>query len=202
MRRCLSILFAILATITIARGADLAKHMPDRSPVLDGYNDIDSVRLAIDARGAAGIEGIWRLAGSQTLVTIEPATHPELSGAGFDALQIVIISSPRKSMRPGTVLGYAVPTARAGYWEAEIYTSKVRSLLQSHRRFTLHATDDDTHLSMTPVKSALRFNLRHSLHFLFRGSVSVGNRTHEEGFDGFIKEYPPVDGHPSRPIYL
>lgn len=202
MLRTLTTLLSLLAAIMLARSADLAEHMPDRSPVLAGYNDIDSVRLAIDSRGASGIEGIWQLAGSQALVAIEPAAHPAVSGAGYEALQIVIVSSPRKSMRPGTVLGYATPTAREGYWEAEIYTTPMRSLLQNHRRFTLHADSDGTHLSMTPVRSALRFSLRHTLRFLFRASVSVGNRTHEESFDGFIKQYPAPEGRPTHPVYL
>ena len=157
--------------------------------------------MAIDDRGPADIDGIWKMAGSQTIVAIEPATHPSLSGAGFEAYQIVILSSPRKSMRPGTVLGYATPTARPGYYDACIYTTKVRALLQKHLRFTLHMSDDRLHLSMTPVKSRLSFSLRHTLRFLFRAGVSIRNND-DESHDGFIKQYPEPEGKPQRPVYL
>lgn len=202
MQRQITIILAVLTTLFFNVGAaDLSKHIPDTSPVLTGYADLDSVKLAIDSQGPQGIEGLWKMAGTQALVVIEPATHPNLAGAGFRALQIVIVTSPRKSMRPGTVLGYAVPTARPGYYDACIYTTKTRALLHKHRRFTLHLADD-RHLSMTPQKPRLRFSLRHTLRFLVSAGVSVRTTDTEESLDGFIKEYPAPDGKPYSPIYL
>jgi len=200
MSRHLTLFSALLAICITARAADLSKHMPATSPVLQGYNDIDSVKLAIDMRGPDDIEGIWKMAGTQTTVVIEPATTPTLSGAGFEAYQIVIVSSPRKSMRPGTVLGYIVPTARKNYYEARIYTSKTRAILQKHRRFTLNLTDD-RHMSMTANKAPWRINLRHTLRFLVRAGISTQS-TDDMGLDGFIKQYPAPEGVPDKPVYL
>ena len=202
MSRIITLLLAVLTVALHVGAADLSKHMPSTSLVLTGYNNIDSVKHAIAERGPRDIEGIWKMTGTQTLVVIEPASHPTLSGTGFEALQIVIISSPRKSMRPGTILGYAVPTARPGYYDACIYTTKVRAILQKHRRFTLHLYDDEQHLSMTPVKSRLNFSVRHTLRFLFRAGISIRNNNNDESFDGFIKQYPEPEGKPRHPVYL
>lgn len=194
------LLLALPAFLMPARASDLSERIPVSSTVLPGYNDIDSIMDRIDDRGPVDIEGIWNMTASQTLVVIEPASHPSLSGAGYKAMQIVIISSPRKSMRPGTVLGYIVPTARRGYYEARIYTSNVRSILQKHRKYTLNLTDE-SHLTMTPDKSPWRITLRHSLKFLLRAGI-YNRQSDEPSFDGFIKQYPSPDGPPLNPVYL
>lgn len=195
---------AVLVSLAMA-AADLSGHIPPASPRLDGYCDVDSIRARIDSRGVCDpVEGLWQLASSQAVVLIEPATHPALSGAGFRALQMVVVSSPRKSTRPGTVMGYLVPAARDGVYDAEIYTTLSRGLLSRHARHRLDLADR-RHLTVTPAKSRLRVGLRHTFNFLIRSWVSVSN--HDGGGtasapDGFIRLYPLTDGKPLTPVYL
>lgn len=198
--RTMTILLVSIAALLHASASDLPRHIPATSCVIPGYNDIDSVKSRIDNSGPVDIEGLWLMSATQTLVVIEPATEPTLAGAGFHAWQIVIISSPRKSLRPGTTLGYIIPTARKGHYEARIYTSRYRSILQKHRGYTLDLTDE-SHLTMTADKSPWRITLHHSLKFLFRAAVStrpIDSPTDE----GFIKQYPYPDGQPLKPVYL
>lgn len=198
MRRLLCILLALISMIMGAETLD--KLIPSHSPILSGYNDIDSVKLGIDQRGVAGIEGIWELAGTQSIVVIEPCTMPSINATGIHCLQIVVVSSPRRSTRPGTVLGYMIPTARAGYYDARLYTTSLRSVLQNHRRYTMRLTDD-AHLSMTPVKSRWRVTLRHSFNFLVRAGITQ-QPSEDNQTEGFVKLYPLNGLTPLKPVYL
>ncbi|MBD5179912.1 MAG: hypothetical protein HDT01_01280 [Bacteroidales bacterium] len=199
--RCMFMLLATLAGVVNVNAADnLDGIMPSRSQLLVGYNNIDSVRHTIDTRGAVDIEGIWQLSSGQTTVVIEPCSESSINNTGLKCLQIVVISSPRRSIRPGTVLGYISPTARAGYYDARLYTDNVRSLLQRHRRFTLKLSDEG-HLSMEPVKQNWKLNLRHTFNFLFRASVT-SQATEDNGTEGFSKLYPLPGIKPLAPVYL
>lgn len=194
-------LLVTIAALLPAMASDLPRHIPATSHVIPGYNDIDSVRSRIDNSGPVDIEGLWLMSATQTLVVIEPATEPSLAGAGFHAWQIVIVSSPRKSLRPGTTLGYIIPTARKKHYEARIYTSRHRSILQKHRGYTLDLTDE-SHLTMTADKSPWRITLHHSLKFLLRAAISTRPADAAPANEGFIKQYPYPDGQPLIPVYL
>ncbi len=198
--RLATILLTALSALLPVRASDLSRYIPAESPVIPGYNDIDSIKARIDNHGPSGIEGIWMMSATQTLVVIEPASDPALSGTGFHAWQIIIISSPRKSLRPGTTLGYIVPTAHRDHYEALIYTSRFRSILRRHRHYTL-SLSDESHLSMTPDKSPWNISLRHTLRFLVRAAIHT-RPADNPGHDGFIKQYPPPDGIPLNPVYL
>lgn len=197
-------IITLLAVITIHSNIQASDTLddliPPQSQLLTGYHNIDSVHRVIDRRGATGIEGIWQLASNQTTVVIEPCTNPAINHTGIQCLQIVVANSPRRSIRPGTVLGYMIPTARAGYYDARLYTCNVRSLLQQHRRYTMHLTDDG-HLSMTPVKQSWKLNLRHSFNFFFRASVTPQSQE-DHATKGFVKIYPRTGLKPLSPIYL
>lgn len=198
---CIITLLLSLSGVVNVNAADtLDALIPSRSKILTGYCNLDSVRHSIDTRGAIGIEGIWQLTPDQTTVVIEPCTDPAILNTGIRCLQIVVTSSPRRSIRPGTVLGYMIPMARAGHYDARLYTDNVRSLLQRHRRFTINLTDDG-HLSMVPVKQNWKLSLRHTFNFLFRAYLSsqVNDDTNSEGF---VKIYPTTGIKPLSPVYL
>lgn len=181
-------------------GSDLSRVIPSASPRLEGYDDLDSIVAAIDNRGVSGIEGLWLMSETQALVSIEPAASGAVNGRGIHLYQIVLVSSPRKALRPGTVLGYLQPSGRAGAYEGRMYTGKYRSLLQRHRPFVFNLTDE-CHLTVKSVKSPFRFSLRHTFNFLFRGGVYLRN-IDDESTDGFIKQYPLPEGKPMQPVYL
>lgn len=176
--------------------------MPPQSPVLNGYRDIDSLRNSITTRQLSPIEGLWQLSGNQATVIIEPSTLPAMSTSlgNLPTYQIVVVSSPRKSVRPGTVLGYFTPAGRDHCYDTYMYTSRSRNILKSHRRFTLTLSTDDRFITLTPIKSRWRLSLRHTFNFLMRAYVS-NNDPDTPAPDGFIKLYP-MTGKPHTPIYL
>lgn len=196
----LTVLLTLAGVVNVNAVDTLDALMPKRSKILSGYCDLDSIRFYIDTRGAKGIEGIWQLSPDQTTVVIEPCTDSAIMNTGIKCLQIVVISSPRRSIRPGTVLGYMLPTARAGRYDARLYTDNVRSLLQRHRRFTVNLTDDG-HLSMAPVKQNWKLSLRHTFNFLFRAYLS-SQVNDDVSDDGFVKIYPTTGIKPLSPVYL
>lgn len=198
--RC-GIFFILIALMTGVMNAETLDNLiPRHSTVLDGYNDIDSIKAIIDQRGPAGIEGIWELAGTQSTVVIEPCTAPSIIHSGIDCLQIVVIASPRRSIRPGTVLGYMTTSAKAGTYDARLYTENIRSVLQSHRRYIMQLSDDG-HMSMTAVKPAWRLTLRQTFKFLIRAGITRQN-DEKSSTEGFIKQYPPTGIKPLKPVYL
>lgn len=198
LRRLLFILMVLTSAMIGAETLD--KLIPSHSSVLSGYADVDSVRRSIDERGASDIEGIWEIAGSQNMIVIEPCTDQKITHTGIKCLQIVLLSSPRRSIRPGTVLGYIIPSARAGYYDARLYTENIRSVLQRYRRFTMRLTDDG-HMSMSAVKPAWRLTLRHTFNFLVRAGISQ-QQVQDHLMEGFIKLYPTAGIKPLKPVYL
>ncbi|MCM1450158.1 MAG: hypothetical protein NC082_07430 [Clostridiales bacterium] len=198
--RTVTVILVLFMTVHMMWSVDLARLVPSMSQRLTGYEDVDSVMASIDRRGAAGIEGLWLMSGSQSLVSIEPVTDPSITRGSYNLMQIVLVSSPRKALKPGTVLGYLQPAGKAGSYDGRLYTGKYRSLLQRHRQFAFTLTDEG-HLTVKKGKSPLRFSLRHTFNFLFRAGVYMRDADNEST-EGFIKQYPWPGGKPLTPVYL
>lgn len=201
IKHLILILAILVSQAGIARNL-LQDLMPSHSPVLQGYHDIDSVKNCISQRPLNSIEGLWQLSGSQAIVVIEPTTSPQLSipGSNITIYQIVIVTSPRKSVRPGTVLGYFTQSGRDHVYDSYLYTSRIRSALKNYKRYTLSLSSDDHFIAMTPIKSRWHLSLRHSFNFLMRAYVS-NNDVESPAPEGLIKLFP-VNGKPLTPIYL
>ena len=200
-------LYILLLLIASATGyvaaQDFARFIPDHSTVIEGFDSLAKVKEIIDRADLHHIEGLWQPTADGGRIAIMRWTgsdRPVLSEAQ-DIYRIIIVSSPRKSLRPGTIMGYAVATARKGYYDARIYTSQSANSLTRHRRFTLHISDD-THLSMTPVREGWKVTFRPRLPYLFRLSVYKQESDRPRDLDGFIRIYPYSAGVPVEPRYL
>lgn len=204
IRRLLTSLTAVMVVIGTTLAADLSRYIPSTAPVHRGYNDIDSVKALLSSRQLAPVEGLWAIADNQAVVAIEQADSPtEISQPGFVAYRIVLVSSVRKALRPGTVLGYIAPAGRQYTYDAFIYNSGARSLLSGTTHYTVTMTADGSHLNLSSDKPRWRLSLRQSFKYLLRGTISGSTTTQtEQSTEGFIRLYPAPAGRPLKPVYL
>lgn len=208
MKRLLTSLTAVMAVTLTAVAADLSRYIPSAPRVHRGYNDIDSVKAVLASRQLSPVEGLWMIGGNQAVIAIEPADTPaEISQPGFTAYRIVLVSSVRKALRPGTVLGYLASDGHTGTFDTCIYTSGISSLLSGTEHYTATLTADGAHLNLSADKPRrLRLTLRHTFKLLLRATVS-GSVRPSDGGDGqsteaFTKLYPAPAGRPLKPVYL
>lgn len=205
MHRLAVIISVILTSFSVVYGADageFARNLPKTSSLADGFNGIRQARLTIDNAPLHHIEGLWQPTADGGVVAILRWTGsdcPRLSDQR-DIYRLIVVSSPRKSVRPGTVMGYAVPTARKGYYDARIFTRQSGNRLTTPQRFTLHLADD-SRLSMTPVKGNWRVTFRPRIPYLFRVSISRQENERPGELDGFTRIYP-AGSLPAEPRYL
>lgn len=191
---------ALLAASIASAAADFGINMPRQSPVRQGYDSPEAVKERMASRPLDRVEGLWQLAADQAVVAIELCDDPRVVPPGVKAYQVVIINSPRHTMRPGTVMGYLTPTARHDRLHGRLYTRSVRSWLEGSEPFIIKLTDDD-HLSMSPESHRLKPGLRYNLNFLLRFSI-VDREPREEGLEGFTRLYPTPSTPPLTPVYL
>lgn len=118
--------------------------LPAESRIVEGYSNQDSVTQRLAELPLVSAEGIWQLTSDGGVVAIERdknALHGD--GDRVMALRMVVISSPNRAVRPGTVLGHLAPTADAEIYEAKIYTSMAEGgKLRNAKTFRLKAERD------------------------------------------------------------
>lgn len=192
------ILLSLLLLCASAARADFLHTLPAESNVLAGYADVDSVEARLAQLPLSPIEGVWQMAAEGATFVIErveASTH--LAPA---ELRIIIVRSPKRSIRPGTVVGHAVTTARPGVYQARLYSSFApRSGLISPRSFTLEVNDDM--LVFKPIKAPVKVNLFRLLPYMYRRVFTLQD-SHPEGIDGAMRLFPRTAAHPLTPIYL
>lgn len=200
-RAAISAIIALLLALPV-RAAEWASCVPAVSAVLPGYADADSVKSRLASAPLHHIEGLWRFAGDQALVAIEQCDAPAIAQPGTTIYRLVIVSSPRKGIEPGTLLGYAAPAGAKDTYDARLYTSKIRSLLRNHASFTLKIDSDDAHLSLTPARRNWKLLLRETFHFLVRIGLYHDPGASDGQPTGFTRVYPSSTGRPVQPVYL
>ncbi|MDE6268959.1 MAG: hypothetical protein K2M04_07760, partial [Muribaculaceae bacterium] len=152
------------------------------------------VERRMDSRPLHPIEGIWQWAGQGAFIAIEaenPLPSSVSSSPASARYRLTLIESPDRTARPGTVIGYAYPTARAGYYTARLSpASGLEKKFKGDHEYTLHLDSDaGAHLSFTRVKSGYRVSLRRLIPYLFRLSVyRQDNRPSD--LDGCLRIYP------------
>lgn len=176
--------------------------LPSRAIVADGYTDRDSIAARLDTSPLHPIEGIWQMAADGAVMAIEQSA-PYISGiTSMLGYRIVLVQSPYRRIRPGTLMGYAMPSAKAGRYDAAIYTSIDDSgILQRCRRFTLELHDEESRLAFIRHRADLRIDLRRLIPYLFRVSIVTGNDRPRD-MDGAIRLHPASDAAPANPRYL
>lgn len=168
--------------------------------VLPGYAEQDSIEARMSQWPLSPIEGIWEMAADGARFAIERVRHDDSEPLPRQ-LRLIIISSPLRRVRPGSVMGTAHPTVKPGVYEAEINT-KISDLgaLTLPRKFTLTLNSEQNALTIQPFKSPVKVNLFRLIPYLYRAVRLQDSRP--DGLDGAIKIYPPQPVNPLTPVYL
>lgn len=172
-------------------------HIPRRSQRLSGYSR-ESAERYLTHGPLHRVEGIWRFTASGATVAVERFTPPGYDGSPT-CYRLVVVSASDRSVVPGTVMGYAVPTSRQRVYDAVLYTSVEGVSLTATRRFTVKMDDDDNRLSFTPVKRGVSVNIRRYLPYMFRIGITRYD-TRDASLDGCVREFPAPSG--MEPRYL
>lgn len=159
---------------------------------LDGFT-LDAVKQTLDQLAFTPIEGLWMMTDDGArFAIIADSDESRLTPQEF--LLMVIVDSPDRSVKPGTVFGVAAQSAAKGVFDALIISDLDPDSRFKAKNFLLKLGDEGR-LSIIPVRKGLRINLWRLVPYLFRHSVkSVNNRPEE--LDGAIKIYPA----PAKPF--
>lgn len=159
----------------------------------NGYSEREVTGRLADAP-LAPIEGLWRLVPDGATIVIER------SGGSADRFEIVVVKSPDRSVRPGTVMGSIAAGSDADVYDARIFTQRRDGRYFMPRSFTLTLDDTAGRLEFRKHKSRLRINLWHFVPFLWRHSVRL-NANEREYMPGAVRLYPSP-AKPLEPVYL
>jgi hypothetical protein len=98
-------------------------------------------------------------------------------------------------------MGYMIPSAKKGHFDARIYTAFDGGLhLSSPKKFILNHSDDGR-LSFVEHKTGVKVNLWRMVPYMFRYSISTQNNRPEE-MNGCIKIFPSETNYNAAPRYL
>lgn len=198
MRAAIALLL-FFSTLTLSAASDVS--LPRESPApYEGYTDIRTVKARIAESGPHRIEGIWQFPGSGATVAIE-RTQDRSKLPGATTYSIVVIRSENRTVKPGTLMGELVPTAKSNTFDAMIYTSAGRKArLTAPKHFTLTLGEQDSRLIFKPVKPKYSINLWRMLPYMFRYVVRKNENTGEAPA-GCVKIFP-TPAVPAEPRYL
>lgn len=169
----------------------------------------DSVIMEIlRHEGTDGIKGIWQSSAGGSSVAILPlAAWERRYGKAFPqkALSlstdfiIVLLDSPSPRLQPGTIMGWAVPAAKPGMYEAIIYTKEAKFKLTGPKKFVMQLADDG-HLSLRAIHKGVIINPWRFLPYMIRGAIKFRDDTPQD-MNGFFRIWP-VPSNPHQPRYL
>ena len=198
MRRLSALLLACVATAACA--SDYLKTLPPMSTIIEGYENVDSVAARLAALPLCPAEGIWQMTGGGALFAIERENMAtELAPT---RLRMVMVRSPWRTIRPGTLLGHLEPTVRPGVYEARIYSTIARRTGRSvARAFTLKLDDERSLMTFEPFKSPVRINVFRLLPYMYRRLVEV-QKSRPDGLDGAVRVMPASESNPLTAVYL
>ncbi len=171
-----------------------------RGEILNGYLSVDSVSRRMESRPLCPAEGIWEMAADGAVFAVERTDVSDTEVLPRE-LRLVIIRSPQRRVRPGSVMGTARPTVKPGVYEARLNT-KIADLdgLTVPRKFLLKVNEAGSTLTIEPFKSPVKINLFRLIPYLYRAVRLQDSRP--QGLDGAIRIYPPTTANPLTPVYL
>lgn len=165
----------------------------------EGYSGgRDSVEARLGAMPLGVLEGVWQFAAGGPTVAIVPS-----QGAQQAPMEVVVVESADRSLRPGTVVG-AIDYAG----ERDVYRATFvadvdhgRGLkTASTRQFVLRLDNDGAFLKFEPRQKGYRVNLWRLLPFMFSRLVSP-RHGRGQNVDGCTRVFPEPDP-PIEPRYL
>ena len=177
--------------------------MPMASTRYPGEWHTDSVKARLNCLPLDQLEGLWRMSADGALLAIERWDNTSAPATDLNSgYRIVMVKSPSRHPRPGTLVGYASATAKAGVYEARIYTSLTdRLTLERPRRFMIHLNGQENRFALRPVRTSIKMNLWRILPYMFRYSIQVKSNRPDD-VDGATRVFPRSDSEPLTPRYL
>ena len=167
----------------------------------EGYGSREEIVERLSRLPLVEIEGIWQFPATGQMIVIE---REDREGMRF---RVVACSSSGIGLENGTLLGYVVPSAKTGVFDATLAEIKPDGSLRSDpfskkrtSRFTLNLSGG--RLSLTPVSRGLRVNWWRLFPYMFRYSVRAYD-DRRKGLDGCIRLWPrDLSEPPYQPRYL
>lgn len=198
MKRLLPIL--LFCVSFAATGGNFLKSLPGVSETLPGYESADSVARRLGSLPLCPIEGLWQMTDGGALFAVERADHS--TKIAPVRLRMIMVRSPRRSIRPGTVIGHLQPTPKPGVYEARLYSDMARRAgLSVPRGFTLTLNADASTMTIEPFRFFLKVNVFRLLPYMYRRIIEP-QKSRPDGLTGAVKVAPATDGHPLSPVYL
>ncbi len=162
--------------------------------------DTDEFRRQLDTRGAERIEGIWQFTDNGATIAISRTDHSSSPRSDrHRTYSVTLISSPIRTIRPGTSLGVITPTADPDQFEAQLFTYNNGSILSSPKNFSLSLDDPAGRITFRQHKSRYAINLWHFVPYLWRYSIRQNKKSASPS--GCIRLYPSP-AIPAEPRYL
>lgn len=199
MGRIITVALTLILS-AMAACAQWLDRLPPHGTLFDGYADWQEVEQRMAVLPLAPVEGLWQMAQSGALFTVEREVD-DATETFPRRLRLVVVKSAIRRVRPGTVMGHAVPTVKEGVYEARLYTdiAEAGGLTVPHR-FLLKLDKDGNTLTIEPMKSRVKVNLLRLLPYMFR-SVVTPQQSRPDGLDGAYRVYP-APSRPIVPVYL
>lgn len=196
MIHALRSLLAVILMMGMAMGLRAASPtLPPAGELLAGYESADSVASRIASLGPRAIEGIWSFPDREAIIAIE-RTSPAAS-----SYRIVIIRTPDRAVRPGTVMGILSPSGSSEKFDAALYTSSSGGNLSSPKRFTLSLTEGQSRLTFARVGSRYSIDPTRLLPYMFRRLIRTNRSGTQTAPTGCVRIFP-APTIPDSPVYL
>lgn len=158
--------------------------LPSASEVIDGYM-CDGVEERIAIAASNPIEDVWKLVATGGLIAVERMESHGADVGLTDCYRMIVLRSPDRAIKPGTVMGYLQPTAANGTFEARIYTdADGNGTLTDAKSFRIVVTEDA--MQFYRVRSGLSVNIFRMLPYMFRRAVDYRPDDHN-GLDGCVR---------------
>lgn len=197
LRHILSLL--LIFSSVVASGQSFIDLLPSTPEVIADY-DFNTAKHSMSERPLHHIEGIWRFTDTGITVAIRgyaPKKFPTSDKiAGY---RLIVLQSPNRTLKNGTVIGYIMSTAKPGVYEANIYTQQNGLKLTKSKKFTLTLNDTESSIVFSKHRSNITINIWRALPYLLRGLVRKNEP--EKVPHGCVRIFPEPD-KPLEPIYL
>lgn len=198
LRRCgILLVMLVAAAVCDGRVSEVPADIPVRAQRLDGYAGRQQLCRHLAARPLDAVEGIWQFGTPGTEIAVVRTVMPGTTSAAY---AMVCVRGGVYAIAPGTILGYLLPAAPRGEYDAYIYTRAEGTTLTAPRRYAVRADGDG--LTFTEVHSGYRITPGRLFSRIFVVGISHTDNTPDD-HRGCRRIYPPSDTDtPMTPIYL
>lgn len=153
----------------------------------------DSLVSLWRVRTPDAVEGIWQVAGMRSVIAVV--------SDGRDNYKIFAVDVDAPSVMPGTVLGFARPTAKADTYDAKIFTKALpNGKMAKKADFLLTVHPESGRLTMRHYYRGVAVRIWRSLPYLTGARLGMRD-TRPEDIDGWLRLWP-IPVKPPVPVIL